>query len=104
VTGTPIGEALCEHLRKHHRGRENAASSRELEAAFALKGREIRRIVNSLRCGGCPICSNELGYFYAADRHDIALTVSQLNSRIVKISAAKNGLLSSNLYEQEKEV
>ena len=55
------GKALCEHLKKYHRGQENAASSRELEAAFHIKGTELRRAVNRLRCGGNPICSDETG-------------------------------------------
>ncbi len=90
---------LCEYLKKHHRGQKNAASSRELEAAFHIKGTELRRAVNRLRCGGCAICSDETGYFYAVRQSEIKATIAQLTGRISKIAAAKNGLLKS----QEKE-
>ncbi len=93
-------KALCEHLKKYHRGQENAASSRELEAAFHIKGTELRRAVNRLRCGGCPICSDETGYFYAARQSEVRATIAQLTGRISKIAAAKNGLLQA--YEEKE--
>ena len=40
-----VDKALCEHLKKYHRGQESAASSKELEAAFHIKGTELRRAV-----------------------------------------------------------
>lgn len=90
---------LCEYLKKYHRGQESAVPSRELETAFHIKGRELRRAVNRLRCGGFPICSDETGYFYAARQSEVRATVAQLTGRIFRIAAAKNGLLKS----QEKE-
>ena len=93
-------KALCEYLRKYHRGQERAASSRELEAAFRVKGTELRRTVNRLRCGGYPICSDATGYFYAARRSEIKATVAQLTGRISKISAAAEGLRKS--YEDKE--
>ena len=88
-------KALCEHLRKYHQVQENAASSKELEAAFHIKGVELRRTVNRLRCDGYPICSNESGYLYAARKAEITATITQLTGRISKITAAKKGLLKS---------
>lgn len=88
-----VDKALCEHLKKYHRGQESAASSKELEAAFHVKGTELRRAVNRLRCNGHPICSDATGYFYAARQSEIRATVAQLTGRISKIAAAKNGLL-----------
>ena len=90
-----VDKALCEHLKKYHRGQESAASSKELEAAFHIKGTELRRTVNRLRCDGHPICSDATGYFYAARQPEIRATVAQLTGRISKIAAAKNGLLKS---------
>ena len=90
-----VDKALCEHLKKYHRGQESAASSTELEAAFHIKGTELRRTVNRLRCDGHPICSDATGYFYAARQSEIRATVAQLTGRISKIAAAKNGLLKS---------
>ena len=88
-------KALCEHLKQFRRGQESAASSKELEAALHVKGVELRRAVNRLRCNGYPICSNSTGYFYAARQSEIKATVAQLTKRISKITAARNGLLKS---------
>ena len=98
MKGAPIDKALCEYLKKYRRGQESAASSKELEAAFHVKGTELRRAVNRLRCDGWPICSDATGYFYAARRLEVRATVAQLTGRISKIAAAAKGLLQS--YEE----
>ena len=71
MKGAPIDKALCEYLKQYRRGQESAASSKELEAAFHVKGTELRRAVNRLRCDGWPICSDATGYFYAARQLEI---------------------------------
>ena len=93
MKGVPIDESLCAYLKKYHKGQENAASSKELEAAFHVGGTELRR-----RCDGHPICSADSGYFYAARRLEVRATVAQLTGRISKIAAAAKGLLQS--YEE----
>lgn len=100
MKGAPVDKALCEHLKKYHSGQESAVSSRELETAFHIKGTELRRAVNRLRCGGFPICSDETGYFYAARQSEVRATVAQLTGRISRIAAAKNGLLKSREKER----
>ena len=100
MKGIPIDKALCEYLKQYHRGQESAASSKELEAAFHVKGTELRRAVNRLRCDGWPICSDATGYFYAARQSEIQATVAQLTGRISKIAAATKGLLKS--YEEKE--
>jgi len=82
------------YLSRYHTGTNNAASSKTLEAAFHIRGSELRRIVNKLRCDGFPICSDKNGYYFAACESEIHATVAQLNSRISKISGAKDGMLS----------
>ena len=42
-------ERLAEHLERYHSGASNAATSRELECAFGVKGKELRDTVNALR-------------------------------------------------------
>ena len=42
-------ERLAEHLERYHSGASNAATSRELECAFGIKGKELRDAVNALR-------------------------------------------------------
>ena len=100
MKGAPIDKALCEYLKRYRRGQECAASSKELEAAFHVKGTELRRAVNRLRCDGHPICSDATGYFYAARQSEIRATVAQLTGRISKIAAATKGLLKS--YEEQE--
>ena len=100
MKGTPIDKALCEYLKKYRCGQESAASSKELEAAFHIKGTELRRAVNRLRCDGYPICSDTTGYFYAARQSEVRATVAQLTGRISKIAAATKGLLKS--YEEQE--
>ena len=100
MKGAPIDKALCEYLKKYRREQESAASSKELEAAFHVKGTELRRAVNRLRCDGHPICSDATGYFYAARQSEIRATVAQLTGRISKIAAATKGLLRS--YEEKE--
>ena len=100
MKGTPIDKALCEYLKKYRRGQESAASSKELEAAFHVKGTELRRAVDRLRCDGYPICSDATGYFYAARQSEVRATVAQLTGRISKIAAATKGLLKS--YEEQE--
>lgn len=85
-------KAFCDYLKMNCRGSDKAVSSKTLEAAFCVKGTEIRKMVNSLRCKGQPICSDFYGYYYAANQHEIDATVAQLNSRIRKIAQAKDGL------------
>lgn len=43
MKGVPIDESLCAYLKEYRRGQENAASSKELEAAFHVGGTELRR-------------------------------------------------------------
>ena len=93
MKGVSIDKALCAYLKKYHKGQENAASSKELEAAFHVGG-----TVNHLRCDGHPICSADAGYFYAARRSEVRATVAQLTGRISKITAAAKGLPQS--YEE----
>lgn len=90
-----VETAVCNYLKTNHTGRKYAASSKVLEKAFQIKGSEVRKIVNTLRCAGYPVCSDTVGYYYAATQEEINTTIAQLNGRITKISNARNGLLAS---------
>ena len=50
-------ERLAEHLERYHSGASNAATSRELECAFGVKGKELRDTVNALRRESVPIAT-----------------------------------------------
>lgn len=83
---------LC-YIKRMHTGRGRAVSSPELERRFGLRGAMLRKHINSMRCRGYPICSDESGYYYAATYAELSDTIRQLNSRIVKIAQARNGLI-----------
>jgi hypothetical protein len=63
-----------------------------LAAQLQITNRELRSAVNELRCGGHPICSDESGYYYAADEAELSASIRQLGSRISRIAMAKRGL------------
>ena len=92
---TSITDEFLTYLKNNHKGREKAIQSRSLEKKFQVNNRNIRNIVNALRCDGNPICSDENGYYYAANKKEVLRSISQLDSRIDKIAEAKNGLAHS---------
>ena len=92
---------LC-YIKRMHTGRGSAVSSQQLELRFGLHGAMLRKHINSMRCRGYPICSDESGYYYAASYVELSDTICQLNSRIVKIAQARNGLIrAGNAFPDE---
>lgn len=85
-------EWLAEYLEQYHLGEFNAATSRELELTFGIKGIEVRHLVNQLRRDGVPIASSGNGYFYAATEQEVRATIAHLTRRISGIAAAIRGL------------
>jgi len=87
------------HLKECHTGKGKAVSSFDLESTFQISGRFVRRVVHTLRCEGNPICSDENGYYYAANEQELMETICQLGSRISKVAVAKNSLVQAqNLF------
>lgn len=91
------------YMKTHCRGKENAVKSPELEIIFHMKGTEIRKTVNNSRRRGFPICSGRTGYYYATTAEDLQKTVANLDGRIRKIEAAKEGLLEMLKKVERKE-
>lgn len=88
-----MDDLILQYLKWHHTGRENAIPSHRLESRFRISGRKLRDHINTLRCAGHPICSDENGYYYAQDEQELMATIRQLTSRIGNIAGAKNGLV-----------
>ena len=86
---------LAEHLRQYHLGEAGAVTSRELEIAFSVRGKEVRDAVNRLRRKGVPIASSSSGYFYAAAEQEVRATIAHMTHRISGIAAAIRGLNQS---------
>jgi transcription initiation factor IIE alpha subunit len=81
------------YLRKRHKGRKKAVTSGELESVFNIKGSEVRRIINDLRCCGHPVCSDNTGYYFAGNEKELNATIAQLTGRAEKILKARDGLV-----------
>ena len=83
---------IAEYLKIYHKGAQSVISSRDLAAAFPIRGPDLRRLINSLRGDGIPICSSDSGYYYASTEEELQRTIRQLRSRIKKIAHAERGL------------
>lgn len=89
---TTTDNPIAEYLKTYHKGAQSVISSRELEATFHIRGPDLRRLINSLRGDGIPICSSDSGYYYAGTEEELQRTIRQLRSRIKKIAHAERGL------------
>ena len=88
---------ICAYLKEHHTGKIRAILSRELQRLFSIDGRNLRRKISALRQDGCPICSDESGYYYADNQKEINQTVYRLNGMLTKVSNARTGLLHASV-------
>lgn len=88
-------EQLAEHLERYHQGASNAATSRELECVFGVKGKKLRDVVNALRREAGPIASSGSEYFYVATEQQVRATIAHLTHRTSGIAAAICGLTRS---------
>ena len=85
-------ETIADHLKRYHPGEQNAVTSRELESAFGIRGKELRDVINTLRRSGVPIGSSGNGYFYAVTEQEVRSTIGHMTHRIGGIAAAIHGL------------
>ena len=66
---------IAKHLKEYHCGELRVVPSRELEAAFQIRGPDLRRTINCLRWDGIPICSSDSGYYYADTEEELQRTI-----------------------------
>ena len=88
---------ICSYLKEHHTGKSRAILSRDMQRLFSIDGRNLRRKISALRQDGCPICSDESGYYYADNQKEINQTVYRLNGMLTKVSNARTGLLHASI-------
>ena len=92
---------LRDYLKKYCFGKENAVFSRELEKRFLISGRDVRRIVKSLREQGVPICSDcHCGYYYATNRDEINKTLRGLNEHVNGVAGTIADLRNAELKKE----
>lgn len=67
------------------------------------KGAGLRRVINSLRQKGYPICSDVGGYWYAQSKEELEENYNALKGRACKILEAASGMkLAIDKYEEIK--
>ncbi len=91
--------AICMFLQRHHKGKENAIHSKEIEKLFGISNRTVREYVTKLRKEGYPICSDNTGYYYANTQEEINETIKRLNEFITRVSNARTGMLYASVIE-----
>jgi len=90
-----LKEQLAKYMHRCHHGAENAAKSKVLESELNISSRELRDLVNALRCDGVPIASDQSGYYYAKTEKEVRMTIRHMKNRIVGINTAISGLKRS---------
>ncbi len=83
------------YIKEYHTGTSKAVPSAYLQSRFCISSRTVRKLVNQLRNDGNPICSGDNGYYYAADRKELLVSIGQMTSRIREIAKAKRGLVKA---------
>ena len=95
---------LLDYLKEFCLGKDNAEFSKELEERFRISGRDLRRVISSLREQGEPICSDfHHGYFYAKDPEEIKKTVKGLNRHADGVSNTIADLRNAELKKESGE-
>lgn len=77
-------------------GEENAITSRQIQKAFGISQRDLRKITERCRRAGIFIVANNAGYFFPANREELRRFVRRENRRIksqcVTLSPMKRAL------------
>ena len=83
---------ILNYLKSHCKSKNEAIKGSALQTLFGYHGSVIRAAVNELRFSGHPICSGTKGYWYSNDVDDILDTRANLESRVLNIMNAIDGL------------
>ena len=85
-------DIIEKYLREHSDGKDYPVCSSELAKAFGIPRTTIRRMINTARSNGSPICSGQRGYYITTDQEEIKCTIKSLRCRIAKMEKAIAGL------------
>ena len=85
-------QELCNYLMAKHVGQDKAIHSKKLEKRFDICPRTVRTYVNNLRKAGIPICSDDSGYWIAANPREVNKTVKRLGDFAGEVNNARTGL------------
>ena len=87
-----IEQKLLDYLMSNHTGRDNAIHSKALEKRFKICPRTVRRYINNMRKTGIPVCSDETGYWIAANSREANRTIKRLDTFAGDVNSARTGL------------
>lgn len=79
-------------LREHSDGRDNPICSKDISSVFGIPCTAVRRMINTARSNGVPICSCQNGYYITDKSDEIKATINSLRGRIHKMECAIAGL------------
>lgn len=85
-------DVIEKYIREHSTGKDYPICSSELSQAFGVPRTTIRRMINTARSNGSPICSGQRGYYITTDQEEIKNTIKSLRGRIGKMEKAIAGL------------
>ena len=85
-------QELLDYLIVNHTGKVDAIHSKDLEAKFNIASSTVRRYVSNMRKSGIPICSDETGYWIAANPGEVNGTIKRLGNFMGGVGNAKTGL------------
>lgn len=63
-------------------GEENAVTSRQIQRAFGVNQRELRKIVEKCRKSGVFILASDQGYFYPASKDELQRFIRRESNRV----------------------
>lgn len=90
-----LQSGILAYLKRRHAGQEKAVPSRALEARFCVSGATNRRAVRALRRQGEPVCSDRLGYYYAANAPELWRVISGMEGSLAASAQVVRGLRKS---------
>lgn len=85
-------DVIEKYIREHSVGKDYPICSSELSQALGVPRTTIRRMINTARSNGSPICSGQRGYYITTDQEEIRNTIKSLRGRIKKMEKAIAGL------------
>ncbi len=74
-------ETFVEYLRRAARGRTEARTAREINAALGFRDRYLRALAHSANAAGILVCADNSGYFVPIDSAEVAQTIGRLRSQ-----------------------
>lgn len=83
---------ITKYIMTHSNGSKNPICGSKIARAFNISSVEVRKLINSARSDGNPICANGKGYYVAIDPAELQRTIDSIRNRIAGMNNAIAGL------------